>query len=772
MPGRIAIRSSRGYAINMRAVCFVLLLGAGSHGPAWAEFSYDPAKSAVLSKDNELKRAEDLARWAEEMKAVAAQKALTAKQRADMARRRRKQETLEAAARAKEEFTRAEQNAAAKKEKVNSSSLGYLQAEDKYYAQNGTYVKPQQYQYLKEKLRYESARTQTPAAGPSDNAITEQHAELQSRLESGKPVGAGELAARAAQIKQLGYGTLKTSLNTDYSGGLREATGQGADASARGTASVPRAAPDMPRSETATLLRTPLGDMGRAASKRFTSAGRDSLELGNAKEALLAAEEAIRADPQNPNAWGLKADALNSMGRFGEGEAAAQRAVDLDPNNAKGLRALVWAQLHNGKAKEAAGNATRLILLDPENAESFLLRAFAYELGGDRARMMADLRQAASLDPRFANHLARAMAGQRLFDPDRDNSALLGMLGPPLPGPARIPWGLLALLVGAGGAAWKFRLRVPALYHEWFAPKRTVGAGRSAPRPTGRPVETAADDSLLAGKYRRDQVVGRGGMGRVWKAFDISLEREVAVKEMSLEAAGKPAMRALYLKEARALASLQHANLVEIFEVIETPEQIYIVMEWVSGKTMHQVLVEKGPLSLEMVKPVILSVCDGLAAAHAQGMVHRDLKPANLMVSSAGRVKLIDFGIAHVPGEKAALSAGPAAKDAEKPSVITTMRTRTLAGTPAYCPPETKKGLISPAFDVFSLGVCVYELLTGKLPFGPDGISAGNARFVPASTLVPGLPAALDNLLEKSLAEDINARTPSVAAFRDTLKSI
>ncbi|TPW19022.1 MAG: protein kinase, partial [Elusimicrobia bacterium] len=487
-------------------------------------------------------------------------------------------------------------------------------------------------------------------------------------------------------------------------------------------------------SGTAAFLRKPVGDNDRAAAKRFLAAGRDGLDLGNAQEALLSAEEAVRKDPNNPAAWGLKADALNALGRFSEAEAAAQRSVDLDPGNAKGLRALVWAQLHNRKAEEAAGNATKLIRLDPENAESFLLRAFAYELAGDRDRMLADLRTAAGMDPRFANHLARALAGLRLFDPEGDNSGLMGMLPPPPVRKIEIPWGLLGLLAFAGSAAfaaWRWRGEAEAFVRERLLPRRTVGAGLSVRTETPRP-----EEALLAGKYRLERVAGQGGMGKVWKAYDPALQRPVAVKEMSPAAVAKPQFRALYLKEARALAALPHPNLVEIFEVIETSAQIYLVMEWVSGRTLQQILAEKGALDLEAAKAVLSPVCEALAAAHARGVVHRDLKPANIMVAASGRVKLIDFGLARELGRAEPEGDGEAGGAA---GVLTAARTRSLAGTPAYRPPEALQGLISPAFDVFSLGVCLYELLTRQLPFGPEGLTGENGKFVPASELVQGL---------------------------------
>ncbi|TPW19437.1 MAG: hypothetical protein FD126_2688, partial [Elusimicrobia bacterium] len=201
-------------------------------GPARAQFGTDPAKTNVIVKDEQLKRAEQLSRWAEQVKSIAANKALTAKQRADMARRRRKEQALADAQAARAELNRAEHSAAQKKREVNETSLEYLQAEDRYHAQNGTYVKPQQYQYLKQKLRYESP-TEAPVDA-SPEAVAAQRTELQARIESGKPVGVGELMGRASQMKQMGYGVIKNSLDSDYSR---------ATAAGRAAAGSPPAAP-------------------------------------------------------------------------------------------------------------------------------------------------------------------------------------------------------------------------------------------------------------------------------------------------------------------------------------------------------------------------------------------------------------------------------------------------------------------------------------------------------------------------------------------------
>lgn len=735
--------------------------------------TYDPTTAKVIQADRDLQQAERERQYAEWLKGDAAKKALTAKQRADMASWWRKQRRLAEAAAAKLNLKKAQANAEAKEKQYNETGMNYLQAEDQYYATNGNYMNPQQYQTVRDRLNYQPAVDPDAAVNP-DNAEKASQ-ELTQRIASGKPMSAGELAARASQLSKMGYNTLGKSLDTQYDMGTRPPTGaqrtpQGLESVSRAGASPSRLTPNPEalRSETALLLRKPSLDNDKAASRRFVSAGKDRLDLGDAEEALRAADEAIKADPSNPAGWTLRAQALNKLRRFEEAERAAQRAVDLDPNNAGAYRALVWAQLHNGKGEEAAQNATRLIRLEPDNAEAYLLRAFAYEMNGDRARMLADLERAAALDPRFANHLARARAGYRLFDPESaDTESLLQAL-PPLPsagGSSSVIWvGALILLGGAALTAWRaVPVLLPAL-KERLARRRTVGTGKAAAAPA-KP--EPAVDGLLAGKYSLERIAGRGGMGRVWRALDTSLERRVAVKEMAPELASMPELKALYLKEARALAAIRHPNVVEIYEVLDLPPQVYLIIEWVSGKTLQQILAEKQRLPLDMVKAVITPVCDALAFAHSQGLVHRDLKPSNIMATTDGAVKLMDFGIARSVGEKAPDPEDP--PTAGPSSVLNAARTRTIAGTPAYRPPEAQRGLISPAFDVYSLGVCVYELLSGALPFGEDGQQEGAPAVIPLAKNIAGLPDALDDLLLRAFEPDPAKRIKDATLFKNAL---
>lgn len=691
------------------------------------------------------------------------------------------------AAQAKMEFQDARDRAGAAQVEYVDVGRGYINAENDYKNASGGYYNEQQYDHVREEIKYTIASQNSEQQPASGEHAQQEAANLQKLASSGK-LSASELAARGQNLGKVGDDIMAQALSSNFGmsgagaprGGAAEAGGAlgggggggyQAAASPAGGVGYGRAAPppDALRVDKAILLSHQPTDGARGSvSGRYTSAGAERLSSNDPRGALAAAEAALKEDPRNSKAWALKAAALNSMRRFGEAELAAKRSVELDRGNAQGYRDLAWAQLHNGKADEAEASATRMIFLEPENAEGYLLRAFAYELKGDRARMMADLARAAALDPKYANHLANAKAGARLFDPNSpDTEGLLDALAPPPPPRSNALIWVGGLLLGLAALSGIGR-SLPGLLARWKDSRRTGPGVRDpsfsvrAPAAAQRPPE----EGLLAGKYRMRRVAGRGGMGQIWEAVDTTLERLVAVKEMSPELAKDPALRVLYLQEARTIATLRHPNIVEIYEILDLPPQLYLVFEWVSGKTVAQVLIEKKRLPLDAVKAVLAPVCEALAFAHERGVVHRDLKPANVMVSADGHVKLMDFGIARALGDAAATAvSAPAAPKAPAAAMA---RTRTVAGTPGYRPPDAELGLVTPGFDIYSLGICLYEMLSGELPFGVEGWVPGKT-YLPLSNKIPGLPEALDDLLARTLEPEQAKRLGDARALKAAL---
>ncbi|MEU6918029.1 serine/threonine-protein kinase [Streptomyces olindensis] len=248
---------------------------------------------------------------------------------------------------------------------------------------------------------------------------------------------------------------------------------------------------------------------------------------------------------------------------------------------------------------------------------------------------------------------------------------------------------------------------------------------------------------LLAGRYRLDVEIGRGGMGEVWRAYDETLARAVAVKLLLPQDTDATAASRFRL-EAQTAGRLNHPNLVGVLDFGEYDNRLYLVMELVEGDSLAGVLAASGALPAGRVADLAAQAAAGLAAAHAQGIVHRDVKPANLLLDAGGTLKIGDFGIARFlddPG--AALTA-----------------TGQIVGTGLYLAPERALGQpAGPASDMYSLGCVLYQLLSGRPPFQADTAVAllhqhlDSAPVPPRELGVAGLPPAFENYLLGLLAK-------------------
>jgi eukaryotic-like serine/threonine-protein kinase len=252
---------------------------------------------------------------------------------------------------------------------------------------------------------------------------------------------------------------------------------------------------------------------------------------------------------------------------------------------------------------------------------------------------------------------------------------------------------------------------------------------------------------IVADRYRLVQQLGQGGMGRVWLAHDDLLHRDVAIKEIvppsGLTAAERQEMRERTLREARAIARLSHPNVVRIFDVLGRDGDPWIVMEYVRGRSLQEVLATDGPLPVARVVDIGLGVLAALRAAHRAGMLHRDVKPGNVLLGEDGRVVLTDFGLATVPGDP----------------VVT--RTGLVLGSPAYLAPErARDGSAGPEADLWSLGATLFAAVEGQSPYArPSAIAtlAALATEPPAPAKQAGpLRPLLNGLLRKKPAERIS----------------
>jgi eukaryotic-like serine/threonine-protein kinase len=265
---------------------------------------------------------------------------------------------------------------------------------------------------------------------------------------------------------------------------------------------------------------------------------------------------------------------------------------------------------------------------------------------------------------------------------------------------------------------------------------------------------------LLDGRYAVTARIAHGGMATVYLAMDTRLDRQVALKVMHAELARDEEFVRRFIGEAKSVARLSHQNVVAVFDQGSDGPFLYLAMEYVPGRTLKEVLRERGRFAPAAALDIMAGVLDGLAAAHASGIVHRDVKPENVLLTADGRLKVADFGLARAQAAAGHTRAG------------------LLIGTVAYLPPEQVTGdSTGPRSDVYSAGVVLFELLTGRQPFTGDTPIAVAYQHVnqdvPApSTLAPDIPAAVDQLVLAATSRDPALRPADAGEFARAVRRV
>jgi serine/threonine protein kinase len=267
--------------------------------------------------------------------------------------------------------------------------------------------------------------------------------------------------------------------------------------------------------------------------------------------------------------------------------------------------------------------------------------------------------------------------------------------------------------------------------------------------------------------YRILKEIGKGGMGVVYKAEDTKLHRTVAIKALSAELIGDEKARARFMREARASSAIDHPNICTVYEVNEVEDILFFVMQYVDGKTLKKFIGGR-PLPLDQALEFSLEITDALAEAHRRNVIHRDIKSSNIMLNERNQIKILDFGLA-----KLVKPTGPVSSDSHHTLELT--QVGSPFGTASYMSPEQARGdRADSRSDIFSLGVVIYEMLAGRLPFkGKTSVDVMHAvMHDDPPPLGEGVPLRLQQIVLKALAKDPNARYQSADVLLEDLRSL
>src|SRR5450432_2555755 len=262
---------------------------------------------------------------------------------------------------------------------------------------------------------------------------------------------------------------------------------------------------------------------------------------------------------------------------------------------------------------------------------------------------------------------------------------------------------------------------------------------------------------VFSNRYHIEREIAHGGMAEVYLARDESLDRLVALKALFPEYAREPSFVERFRREAQAAANLNHPNIVAIYDWGQESGTYFIVMEYVEGRSLRDLIRSEGALDPGQAADITAEIASALAFAHRSGVVHRDVKPGNVLLTKSGTVKVTDFGIA-----RAGTSDG-------------LTQTGSVMGTATYFSPEQAQGLpVDGRSDVYALGVVLYEMVTGVAPFvaaSPVSVAYKHVREEPAppSSIVPDLPGAMDRIVLTAMTKDVDARYQSAQDLRSDL---
>ena len=496
-----------------------------------------------------------------------------------------------------------------------------------------------------------------------------------------------------------------------------------------------------------------------ARSRAYLKTALTKNRLGDYENAVRYSGLAIEKDPANYGAYLERANAYSFLGRYDDAVRDAGFVIEKDPANMQAFNMRAWALNRKGQAGDAETDASRAIGLNPGYADAWFNRALSYETQGNYKRMLEDFKQAAALNGAYSRRYQDAVAqyGPRVSDFNggvaaRRKTSPAG--NDTLPGESRAPMKRFLILLFftlTGGA-----LVAAGLMHIMsFRRGEGVGVARITHPDVLSP--SVFYEGVATGKYKIERKLGEGAMGVVYEATDQSLGRKVAIKKLGDEIKVNDREKQRFLDEARTVAMLHHPGIVEIYTIFEEKENIYLVFEYVDGQTLDMVLSKETRIPFNRALQLFGETAGALAYAHSKNVVHGDLKLSNIMFSTEGNIKVMDFGLARRARES-----------------LVRVSNSEVVGSPAYMAPEQELGVFSVESDIYSLGVCLYEALSGALPFqGPDfHYQKTHKTYQQLSDLLPGLPKGVDALMSRCLSPVPEERFHSADDFRRALNEI
>ncbi|MBI5883370.1 MAG: protein kinase [Elusimicrobia bacterium] len=480
--------------------------------------------------------------------------------------------------------------------------------------------------------------------------------------------------------------------------------------------------------------------------KKFVDGAVNRMGLKDFWGVIDYANKIIEVAPDYAGGYYLRAAAQNQVGKYKEAATDASQALAINPNDPAPRDARAFAYYRMGRLDDAMADANLSLELASNDAYAYVNRGLISEKLGDFQSMEADLKTAAALDPQFGPILKDALARSNLERTPTLAGPPPPKLGLPAAPEARAARRKSFVTIITSSLVGGFLIALGLLHimsGQWQ--KKLTAEIRKVQGSGGIRQPSAIDATYEVGR-----ILGQGGMGVVYEGIDKALKRRVAIKMLRPELKADPRDRERLLEEARTVAALHHPSIVEIFSILDDPAGLYLVFEFIEGKSVERLITDRRRLSLSETKAILKHVCRALEYAHHHNVVHRDLKPSNIMITVEGNVKVMDFGIA-----KTALESTGALN-----------MTNTALGTPFYMAPEQGAGAVRKESDIFSLGACLYEMTTGERPY-PSPASTPmkiEAAYPKPSRLAP-LPEGLDSLVDAALHPDPDKRIRNARDF-------